>query len=93
VVLSHQRAGAGCGLAGPDQGGGAEQADLGGQRSRVRDIPPVADRLAYQLLHRGDRVGSLRGPAPLALRCGISDGLQLAQGVSTAKLVIRGRIQ
>ena len=80
-MLLHQRPRAGGGLAGPDQGGGAEQADLGGQHCRVHGIPPAADRLAYQLLHRGKRPGSLRGPAPLALRRGISYGLQLAQGV------------
>jgi hypothetical protein len=75
--------------AGADQGGGAQGVDLGGQRGWVRGGPPLADRLADELLYPGERVGGLRGPAPLACWRGIGDGLQLAQGVSTAKLVVR----
>src|SRR5512142_247752 len=41
VVLLHQRPGAGSGLAGPDQDGGAEQADLDGQRGRVHGAPSL----------------------------------------------------
>jgi hypothetical protein len=87
-VLFHQGPGAGGGLAGPGQGSGAEQADLRGQRDRVRGVMAVADRLAHQVLHRGERLGGLGGPAPLAFGRGIGDGLQLAQGVGTAQLVV-----
>jgi hypothetical protein len=76
-MLSHQRARAGGGLAGPDQGGGAEPVDLGGR----------GDRLAGQLVHLGDGLGGLGGPAPFALGGQADDGLQLSQGVSAAKLV------
>jgi len=64
--------------------------DLGGQRGWVRGRPPLADRFADELLHPGERVGGLRGPAPLACWRGIGDGLQLTQGVRTAKLMVRG---
>jgi len=80
-VLFHQRPGAGGGLGSPDEGGGTEQADLGGQRGRVGGVPSLADRLADELLHPGERFGGLRGPAPLALWRGIGDGLQFTQGV------------
>jgi hypothetical protein len=87
VVLSHELACAGGGLAVPDQGGGAVGAELGGQGSRVRGAA-VAGRLAHQCLHRGDRVGGLGGPAPLAGGCAVGDGLQFPQGVRAAQLVI-----
>jgi hypothetical protein len=80
-VLFHQRPGAGGGLAAPRQDRRAVQADLGGQRGRVHGITALAGRLAHQVLHRGERLGRLGGPAPLARRRGIGDGLQLAQGV------------
>ena len=38
----------------------------------------MADRLAYQALHRGEGLGDLGGPAPLARGRGIGDGLQPA---------------
>jgi hypothetical protein len=66
IVLFHQRPAACGGLGSPGQGGGAEQADLGGQRGRVRGVPSLADRLADELLHPDERFGRLRGPAPLA---------------------------
>jgi hypothetical protein len=34
----------------------------------------VAGRLAHQALHRGERLGGLSGPTPLAFGCGIGDG-------------------
>jgi len=55
--------------------------------------PFLADRLADELLHPDERFGGLRGPAPLALRRGIGDGLQLTQGVRAAQLMIRGRVR
>ena len=91
-MLFHQRPGAGGGLADPGQDRRAEQADLGGQRGRVHGAAALADRLAHQALHDGDRLGGLGGPAPRAFRGGIGDGLQLAPGVRTAKLVIRARV-
>jgi len=84
-VLFHQRPGSRGGLAGPGKDRRTEQADLGGQRGRVHGISSLADRLAHQVLHRGERLGGLRGPAPLALRRAVGDGLQLAQGVSLMK--------
>jgi hypothetical protein len=52
----------------------------------------LADRLAGQVLHRGERLGGLGGPAPLAFRRGVADGLQFAQGVRAAQLVIRAGV-
>ena len=83
-MLSHRRPGAGGGLAGSGQGRQAEQADLGGQRLGVYVVPAVVDRLTYKLLYRSKRLSALRGPAPLASRCGIGDGLQLTQRVRAA---------
>jgi hypothetical protein len=90
LCVFHQRSAACGGLGGSDEGGEAEQADLDGQRGRVRDVPSLADRLAGELLHPGERFGSLRGPAPLAFWRGIGDGLQLTQGVRAASSACRG---
>ena len=58
---------AGGGLGGPGRHRGSEQVDLGGQRGRVHGVASLADRLAHQLLHRGESLGGLRGPAPTGL--------------------------
>jgi len=91
-VLSHQCPGA-CGGLGPDQSGGAEQAALAGQRGRIHGVSSLADRIAYQRLHRGERLGGLRGTAPPACWRGIGDGLQFALGVRAAKLMITRRVR
>jgi len=80
-VLFHQSPGAAGGLAGSDQDRRAEQAELGGQRGLVHGVASLADCLAHQVLHRGERFGGLGGPAPLACGSGVGDGLQLAQHV------------
>ena len=66
--------------------------DLGGQRGRVHGVAALADRLADQRLHRGERLGGLGGPAPLACGRGVGDGLQFPQRVRAAQLVIRGGV-
>jgi hypothetical protein len=52
----------------------------------------VAGRLAHQVLHRGERLGGLSGPAPLAFGCGIGDGPQFAPRVRGAQLVVRAGV-
>jgi hypothetical protein len=92
VMLAGERAWTVTGLADPGQRGGAVAGDLPGQRGRVHGRVAMADRLAHQLLHRGDGLGCLADPAPLASPGGVGDGLQFPQGVRTAKLVAGGGI-
>ena len=86
VVLSHQLAAAGGGLAGTDHRGRVVAGDLLGEGGRIGGLA-LADCLADPLLHRGDGLGGLSGPAPLPVRRGVADGLKLAEGVGAAKLV------
>ena len=88
VVLrpGRRRASALCFLSAPGAGGGLAGPARAAERTRRTGRParPVhgrlalADRLAHQFLHRGDRLGDLGRPAP-ALRRGIGDSLQFTQ--------------
>ena len=62
------------------------------ERSAVYSGLALADGFADQGLHRGDGLGGLGGPAPLACGGGVGDGLQVAQGVGGAELVIRAGV-
>jgi len=66
--------------------------DLGVYRGRVYRVAALADRLADQLLHRGERVGGLGGPAPLALGGQVGDGLQFPARMCAAQLVARSGV-
>jgi hypothetical protein len=87
VVLAHERPGAGGGLALADQERGVVFVPGGGQLGLVEVIEGAVGRQGgvCQVLHLPLGIGGLGGPAPLAGRAGVDDGLQLAQGVCVAQ--------
>src|ERR1039457_3381273 len=87
VVLLHQLPGPGRRLLDPDQGGGPVSPGPGRQRAWLDGGEALLHSVSCQALHGGECPGSPGGPAPLAVSGQIRDGLQLAGGMSAAKLV------